>query len=440
MTGKDKLELARWAVSHAKKSGANDVAVNISNSRDIEISYRDGMLEELKESTQNSLSLNLYVNNRYSGHTTNDIRRESLGRFIEDAVAMTKYLGEDPLRTLPDPKYYEGRKDIDLNITDDSYESIDSAKRVDMAKAIEEAGKSQSDKIISCTGGYGDTYAESVKVHSNGFEGERVSTVFYAGASVTVDDGKGGRPEDWYYGVCRHSKNLPDPAMCGKEAAQRALWKIGQSKIESGRYDMVLENRSAGRLLSPVYSVMRARSLQQKRSFLDGKLGEKIASDKLTMIDDPFVPAGMGSRTFDGEGIACKKRIMIDKGVLKSFYIDNYYGKKLGMEPNGGGTTNIMLSQGNKSRDDLISGVTKGIYVTGFLGGNSNDTTGDFSFGIVGMLIEDGKLIKPINEMNISGNLLDIWNQLADTGNDPYVYSSWRMPSLYFKDVEFSGL
>jgi PmbA protein len=131
---------------------------------------------------------------------------------------------------------------------------------------------------------------------------------------------------------------------------------------------------------------------------------------------------------------------MIDKGVLKSYYIDTYYGKKLGMEPTSGSSTNIVLDYGTKSLEEMVKEMKKGILITSFIGGNSNSTTGDFSFGIIGRYVEDGKIIKPVHEMNISGNFTDLLNQLVEVGNDPYIYSSLRLPSLHFKDVQFSGI
>ncbi len=130
---------------------------------------------------------------------------------------------------------------------------------------------------------------------------------------------------------------------------------------------------------------------------------------------------------------------MIKKGILKDYYIDDYYGKKLGMEPNSGTSSNIKFISGSKSPEQLIKDIKRGIYITGFIGGNSNSTTGDFSFGIVGQLIENGNISKAINEMNISGNSKDFWNKLVAVGNDPYVYSSIRMPSLLFENIQFSG-
>ncbi len=441
MNKKERLELAHWAIKQARKNGADDAAVNVGNSRDIEIEFRDSKLDRLKESTQKYLSLTVYANNRYSAHSTNDIRKGSLGKFIEEAVAMTKYLTEDPYRTLPDPKYYKGQKDIDLRFYDSAYESVNSDQRVKIAREIEGVAMAQSDKIISCTSGYSDSFSETVKVLSNGFEGERKATAFSSGVEVTVDDEKtGGRPGDWEWVTVREFKDLLTPDELGRTVVKRALNKIGQAKMESGTYDMIIENRSVSRFLRHMFGPLRARSLQQKRSFLEGKLGEKIGSDKFTIIDDPFIVGGLGSRTYDGEGMATKRRVIFDKGVLKSYYIDWYYGQKLGVEPTSGSRTNVVTNYGNKSLDELIKQMKKGILVTSFIGGNANSATGDFSIGIVGQYVEDGKIVKPVNEMNIAGNLLEFWKQLTDVGNDPRIYSSWRMPSLYFKDIPFSGI
>ena len=440
MKAKERMDLALWAADQAKKKGAKDAAVGISNQREIEVEHRDGQVDKLKESVQSSLSLSVYVDGRYSAHSTNDLRKESLQGFIEEAVAMTRFLTEDPFRALPDPKYYEGRSDADLKVADGGYASLDSAGRVRMAKEVEEAARAVSDKIISATAGYGDSYAESVRVHTNGFAGERVSTMFSAGAEVSVRDPGGGLPEDWFYASVRRHGELPDAKTLGETAAARALAKIGQGKIASGKYDMLVENRSAPYVLSGLTGAMSGRALQQKSSFLDGMLGKGVAGELLTLIDDPFVPGGLASRHYDSDGISAKRRVMIEKGVLKSYYIDNYYGRKLGWEPTTGSHSNVTLELGSRPLSGCLGEVKKGILINSFLGGNNNSTTGDFSYGVMGMLIEEGKIVKPINEMNVSGNMKALWQRLAAVGNDPNPYSSWRVPSLLFTDVEFSGV
>jgi PmbA protein len=440
MNRKERLELAKWTIQKARGYGADDVAVDVSRKRDINIEYRGGQLDKLQDATESKLSLDLYVNNRFSSYTTNDMHRDSLDRFLGEAVAMTKYLNEDPYHTLPDPKYYEGRQNIDLNIFDPGYESVASDERIAIARKMESTARAQSENVVACTSYYNDTISESIKVHSNGFEGDTMSTSFEIQIEVTVCDDKECRPNDFDSRKVRHFKELPDPEVLSINAVKRAFKKIGQIKLDSGRYDMVVENRARTSLLRALYRAMQGRSLQQKSSFLEGKIGQKIASEKLTIIDDPFVKSGLGSQLYDSQGLTAKRRVMIDKGMLNSYYIGCYYGKKLGLEPNGGSATNLVFDYGDNSLDDLIGQMTKGILVTGFIGGNSNSTTGDFSFGIVGFYVEDGQIVKPVNEMNVSGNMNEFWHKLVATGDDPYVYSSWRRPSMYFKDIQFSGV
>jgi PmbA protein len=439
MHKKKRLELAQWAMERAIKSGANEAAVSINSSRSIEIEFRDKRLDKVKESTQNSLNVQIYIQKRYSAQSTNDLRRDSLDKFIADAVAATKYLSPDEYRSLPDPKYYPAKEEADLKILDNSYERITSAERVKIAAEIEAAAAAQSNKIISTTAGYSDEHSEKVRMHSNGFRGEEEGTGFSAGVMVTVSGDNGSRPEDWSWSQARFHKDLPGAVKLGEDAAQRALRKIGQRKTESGKYDMIVENRTGSTLISMLQQPMTTRTLQQKNSYLEGMIGEKIASEKLTMIDDPTLEKGLASQIFDNEGLAGKRRVMIEKGVLQHFYVDNYYGRKLGMEPTGGSASNVVFECGRKSVSELTKGIKKGILVNGFIGGNSNPTTGDFSYGIVGLLIENGEIVKAVNEMNISGNGKEFWNQLVAMGNDPYPYSSCMTPSMVFEGVQFSG-
>ena len=440
MNRQEKLELARWVVSRAKSNGANEAAAVAYSSRDISVNYREKMVEELRESTSNSLNLSIYAKNRYSSHTTNDLRRDALDKFTAEAVAMTKYLSEDPDRSLPDPKYYEGQRTSDLKQYDASYESLQTEERVRLAAEVEEAARARNDRIITMTSYFSDSSFESVRVASNGFEGARNGTSFSLSAEVSVRGEGDGRPSGWADCTVRFRNNLVSPEIVAQRAVDDAVEKIGQTKMASGVYDMVVWNRAANRLLRNFYRPMQGSSLYRKNSFLDEKLGERVGSEKLTWIDDPFVEAGLGSRLYDGEGLAAKRRVMIEKGILKSYYLDTYYARKLGVEPTTAGTSNVVMEYGDKALEDLVGMVKKGILVTSFIGGNSNSTTGDFSTGIMGKYIEDGKIVKPVNEMNVTGNHNEFWNQLVEVGNDPYPYSSWRRPSLFFKEVQFSGL
>jgi PmbA protein len=440
MKRSERRDLAQWVMERALKHGADQAAVTLSNSREIQVEYRDGQLDQLRESTRNSLHLDVYLDHRYSGHTTNDIRRDALETFVAEAVAGTKYLTEDEYRSLPDPRYYPKGDGADLKIRDAGHERIDSADRVRMAAEIQEAASARDDRIISTTSGYADSIDMMVRIHSNGFLGERESTIYRAGAEVTMKGEGEGRPMDYHYVRSRHHGELPDPETIAKAAVDRAARKIGQRKIASGRYEMLVENRAAARLIGILQGPMSARALQQKNSFLEGALGRPIASEAFTMIDDPFIEKGFGSRHFDGEGLAARRRVMIERGVLRSYYVDYYYGRKLGMEPTSGSTSNLVFGTGTRSLEEMIRGLDRAILVTDFIGGNSNSTTGDFSFGLVGQWIEKGKIVRPVNEMNISGNAMEFWNRLVETGDDPWPYSPWRRPSLLFEGVDFSGI
>jgi PmbA protein len=440
MNTKERMDLAQWAVKQAVQHGASEAAVDVVNSRDVEIEIRAKQVDQLNDATRNYLSLTVYANKRYSSHSTSDLRKASLDRFISEAVGMTAYLSQDEYRYLPEPKYYEGQKDFDLKTFDPGYDGLTSDEREKTARVIEEAARSRSDKVITCKAGFGDSLLDAVKVHSNGFEGSSRGTVFSAGAQATVRGESDSRPSDWDWRVVRFKDQLTSPEALGFGAVDRALARLGQTKLQSGQYDAIVENRTAARLMRALYRPLRASAVQQKRSFLDGKLGEQIASTKLTLMDDPFVQSGFGSRLYDGEGLATKKRVMIDGGILKQFYVDCYYGRKLGWEPTIGSPSNVVLKYGDKSLEELIAQTKRGILIDSFIGGNSSDITGEFSFGVMGHYIENGQRVQPVNEMNIAGTLFDLFSKLDEVGNDPWVYSSWRLPSLVFKEAESSGV
>lgn len=440
MNNEERLELARWVIEKTRNYGAQQASANIYNVRSVSVDYRDGKLEKLEESTSNGLGLNIYADQRYSGHSTSDLRKESLESFIKEAVAATKYLAKDEYRSLPDPKYYPKDTSHDLKLYDAKVRQVEPEERKQIVMKVEKAARSVSDKIISVGSSYNDSENYSAKVNSNGFEGVSIGTSFVISSDVTVADGEKGRPEDYAYSVKRFYNELPDPEAIGREAAERAITKIGQQKIASGKYLMIVENRTAARLLYMMYDPLSARALQQKSSFLDGMLDKKIASEKLTIIDDPFIEKGLASRIYNDEGIAVTRRPIIEKGVLRNYFVDNYYGKKLGLEPNGGYPTNVLFEPGTRDLNAIVSDAPRAILIRGFIGGNSNGTTGDFSLGIVGQLIENGKIVRPVNEMNITGNNRDFWNTVSEIGNDPFMDSSMRVPTLVFDGVSFSGL
>jgi PmbA protein len=426
----------------ALAKGASATAVRAYKVRDVGVQWRDGRLEQINEATTRGVGLQLYVDGRYSAVQSSDLRPEALETFIADAVSMTRTLAEDPHRLLPEPALYAGQAGVDLQIEDPAYATVTPERRREAARALEAAarGVKGADAILSVTTAFNDSRSESVRVHSNGFEGGRVDTSFWTSAQVSVKDPDGRRPEDWSAAGVRFIGEMPAVEGVGRQAAERALGRLGSRKPESSVWPMVLENRAAGRLLGALLAALPASALQQKRSFLEGKLGTAVGGPALDLLDDPLVPKGFGSRLFDGEGIAARRLPIFEKGVLRNYYVDTYYGRKLGIPPTTGGTSNLAWALGTKGQAELLADAKEGILVTGFLGGNSNATTGDFSFGVQGFRIRAGQIAEPVAELNISGNHLEIWKRLVAVGNDPWPYSTLRTPTLVFEGVQFAGV
>jgi len=251
--------------------------------------------------------------------------------------------------------------------------------------------------------------------------------------------GGAARPESYWYDSSLYYDELVKTGI-GTKALERVLRKLGQRKVASGKYTMIVDNMNSSRLLSPVIGAIYGSSIQQKNSFLLDKIDQKVASDKMTLIDEPHLVKASGARYFDSEGVATKRLPVFEQGILKTYYIDTYSANKMGMEQTIGSPSILTMRNGDKDLDGLIASIDKGILVTGFNGGNCNSTTGDFSYGVEGFLIERGKLSQPISEMNATGNMLSLWSNLAEVGNDPRLSSSWRIPSLLFNGVDFSGL
>ncbi|GHT79406.1 modulator protein [Bacteroidia bacterium] len=439
MISKEYKALAHQILDFARQNGCSACRISIDSGMENSFEYRDTKLEQLQQSSQRQFSVTLFVDGRYGTYSTNRIEASELKKFVKNAIDSTRYLAEDSNRALPSQdRYYKGG-DAPDSCYDSRFASLQPDDKLQLAKAAVDEIYQTDRRIISVTGSYGDSEWFTYLIDSNGFEGENAQTSFSLSASVSLKGDGDARPESWWYDSALYWDKLQKKGI-GHKALERALRKLGQEKIASGKYPMLVDNMNIGNLLSPLISAMNGASLAQKDSFLMDKLGQPIAAAKLTLIDDPHIPQAHGSRRFDSEGVATAKRTVIENGVLKTYFIDTYNGNRLKTEPTISSPSILTFPQGDKDLNGLLAQLTKGILVTGFNGGNSNSTTGDFSFGIEGFLIENGTMVKPISEMNITGNMISLWQSLAEIGNDARNISSWRTPSLLFDGVHFSGL
>lgn len=239
---KELYDLAAWSIKTATSAGADECRVGIQKNRFVEISYRERKPESVKEASERSLTIEFFVNHRYTSQSTSDLRKDTLKDFISNAVAATKLLAEDPYRSLPDPKYYQGRPKVDLQIVDPGHKRFLPERRHTMVKAIEQAALSTgSEKVISVTASEYDNHVESVELSSNGFEGYRESTVYWAGAMVTVQDEGDRRPNGYHFVGSVSRDGLPQEEEIGKVAAQRALDLLGSKKIKTQTLPVIIE-------------------------------------------------------------------------------------------------------------------------------------------------------------------------------------------------------
>ncbi len=438
MDTNEKYRIADFVINNAVENGADQVAVLINDNSSRRIEIREQKIDRLQESIGNSLSVDLYVDKKYSSHTTNLLKEKEILRFIKEAVAATRYLAEDEFRYLPDKELYYKGNGQDLKTLDPAILSVDSKTKIDLARQIEAEIFGTDERIISITSYYDDSVSNMVLADSNGFKGESGSGYVGLAAEVSVK-GDTGRPSDsWMESNVFYDKLIKTGI--GKTALERTLRKLNPKKIASGKYKLIVENTVSGNLLRPFISALYGSSMYQKNSFLAGKVNNKVASNRLSFFDDPLIVSGPGSRLFNNEGLNAIKRVIVEQGILRNYYIDTYYGRKLDIQPTSGSTSNIIFNTGTLDLNGLTRSVDKGILVTGFNGGNCNGATGDFSYGIEGFFIEKGEIIHPVNEMNISGNMNDFWNTLIDVGNDPYLNSNHQTPSMLFDNTDVSGI
>lgn len=434
-------DIAQWAMEIALKNGCSSSRVSLTVANNNSFEYRNTQLDKLHQSSENKLYIELYVDGKYGTLSTNRLEKPELEPFIKDGIASTRFLAPDLCRQLPDmTRYYTSNSGDDLDLFDSTFFDYTVDRKLAVAKATVDEIYGTDDRIVSVVSSYDDGCGAEYMVASNGFEGEIQDTAYSLTSEVALKTDGDARPESYWYDSKLYWADLETVGIARK-ALQRAFQKLGQTKIKSGKYNLILDNTVSMKLLSPLISAMYGTAIQQKNTFLLNRLGDKIVSDKLTVIDNPHQKRAFGSRWYDGEGVATEDRVLIGKGVLNTYFIDTYNALKLNIQPTVASPSIIKLEHGIKNHSQLLNTMHQGIWVTGFNGGNTNSTTGDFSFGIEGFLVENGIATIPIGEMNITGNILDLWNNLVEVGNDPLsLNSSRQIPSLLFEGVSFSGL
>lgn len=437
------LQLARQVLAQARAAGADEVAVTASRGTEVSLVRRAGKLEQAQEASSLSVSLSLLVDDRYSVHSTSDLRPDALRTFLERAVAATRQLEPEPERRLPDVSLCgRGSTEAHLDRYDTTWADLTAAQRREHAERMEAAIEAlpKPDPVLSATIYVGDSIGETARVYSNGFEGVTRGTGFGHGAELTLRDTDGKRPEATAYFSAVHRSDLPSIGFVVEDAWRRAAERLRSGPTASGRYPMLLSAHAVGRILGVLGGPLSGSELHQGRSFLADKKGTQIAASGLSILDDPTIRRGLGSRPYDGDGLVARPMPVLRDGVLENFYINTYYSRKMGVPATTGGRSNWVIPPGYRTVPAITRELDRCIVVNGFLGGNSNGQTGDFSFGVHGLLLEGGEVVKHLSGMNVSGNIGEVLMNFTEAATDVWTWSSLRSPSLLFQDVQFSGV
>ncbi len=434
----DYKSVAQHAIECAKKHGAQKASASAYRGQGYGISYRNGKIENIESDGESAISLRLFVDGRYGEFSTSDLRRDSLDTYIKNAIEMTRMLESDPCWDLPDPALYENRADIDLELFDPEITKVTPSHLIDMCAALEaECRKAGDLPILDVSTGYSAGMGETYIIDTNGLEGTRKSNSISGGATIAVKDGdKKVLEHDGTW--ARYISDLRKPGDVAAKALQKCRYQIGAKKLASKKRTIILD-RDETSLLQDFIGPLHGVYFADKDTYFLDKIGQTIASKLLDLRDNPFIKRGMMSRLYDHEGISTKEVTVFDHGKLNHMYLDTYYANKLKMKPTSDDITNLVLTPGKRSLQQMIADVKDGIYVFSLLGGNMDSSTGEFSHGIAGVAIENGKLTQNVSEMNIAGNHLELWKNLTEVGNDPSTEDNILMPALRFDNVSTSG-
>lgn len=447
-------DIARYCISYATAQGADAARVSLSKSVMDGYTILNGELDKVTHSADRSIYLYIFADGRYGTFSTNRLEKPELEDFIRKAIEMVRMLGEDSCRCLPDPSRTEknamtGRE---LDLYDEGYGKGNADSRLAKAFAMSLHGKPDEDErysLISEECEYSESVDDNFLVDSQGFEGRHTETMYYCFAETTIQTADGNRYSGFWWDASQKEADL-DTSSCASKALHKAVSQIGPKKRRSGRYRMVVENHVASRLISPIASALNASSIQQKVSFLEDSLDRKIFPEGMTLMDLARTPGKSGSRLFDTEGVATEDTPIIEKGIVKRYFVNTYMSRKMDIPPTIEDLSRPVLMPYLKDMDlsseekevslqTILDRCSNGILVTGFNGGNCNPATGDFSFGIEGFAFSKGKITHPVREMLITGNIIELWNSLIAAGSDYRKSARWQVGTLAFENVSFSA-
>ena len=446
----DLRNLAQDIVRRAMAGGATAAECVIREGDEFSTLVRLGQVETLKESGSKSIGVRVFHGKRAASTYSSDFSREGLDRMLSSALALARITSEDPYSGIPEPSQL-GSLSGDLDLYSADVYSLPGEERISYARRTEKAAIDFDPRIKNSEGGSFDAATgHRILANSHGFVGEYKRSYCSIAAIPIAQSDDGAMQRDYWFSVARSLGRLDSPEQVGKIAAQRTLRRLGARKVKTAQVPIVFDPMVANSILDHIFEGINGDSVYRGASFLAGKLGEKIAGDQVTVIDDGTIPGGFGTSPFDGEGVPTRRTVVIENGVLKSYLMNTYTARKLGLETTanasrglagtpGIGPGNYFLQPGSKTPQQIISGIKEGLYVTEFLGHGANLVTGDYSRGASGLWISGGELGFPVEEITVAGNLKELFFNISDIGNDLEFRGSMACPTIRIDGLTVGG-
>ncbi len=442
-------QLAADLLSRAKAGGATEADVVVADGQTLSVQVRVGAVDRLTKAREKRLGLRVFVGKRSATSSTSDFSKESLQRLVFETCTLAKTVVEDPTSGLPEAtQMATDRPDLDL------YDGtiLSTENQIEWAKRGEAAAFAADERVTNSEGAeFESSSGRVVLANSHGFIGSYNGSSFSLSVSPIASDAQtGSMQRGVWYEVQRKFARLASAESIGREAARRAVRRLGARRVATKRVPVVFDQETAGSLLANLCSAVSGYGLYKRASFLLDQLGRTIASDLITVYDDGRMVGGLGSRPFDGEGVATRKNTIVERGVLTSYLLDTYSGKKMGLPSTGNasrsvgespsvGPTNFYLVPDTKTPEQIIGSVKEGLYLTELIGFGINMVTGDYSRGASGFWIENGELAFPVEEITIAGNLKQMLKDIEMVGNDLVFRGRVASPTIKIAEMMVAG-
>tara|TARA_Y100000287_G_scaffold2569_1_gene2161 strand:- start:41 stop:1357 length:1317 start_codon:yes stop_codon:yes gene_type:complete len=426
---------ASYCLELAKKLGATDASVNVGSSISETVNFRNKKLEESNRSDNLGVDITTYIGKKKSSISSSNLLEDNLSILIEKCIETTKNTPEDEFNALPD-KDLLAKEVKELNLYDDSH--IENEEKIKYLSRLETSASSNK-KIVNTESSFIEDKSNFILANSDGFcKGFKTSSFVVSSVAVAKDDKSMER--DYEYNINCHLDDIKSAEELGNAAAEQSIRKLSPKKIGSERIAIIFDKRIAKGILSTFSSAISSSSISRGTSFLKDKLDQKIFSDSINIFDKPDIIKGLGSQSFDAEGVKTDTLKLVEKGILKHYLIDTYNGKKLNLKSNGrsGGTSNLYFENGEISYEDLLNSNSKCLYITETIGHGSNIITGDYSVGATGFLVENGEFKYPINEITIAGNFKDMFKNITLANDLEFEYST-NSPTMMIEGMVVAG-